>query len=190
MSSMLSEALPGLESAICCDSVKADPPLPKLLVSGPPRRSVAEISAESELSKISLSFLLDFFFDLVFFFFFVFLTFFFFLDDFAGNTGVGAKAELQEERSESSSVNLSPIVPSAIYAEWRRLRNRKQSFLKNPKDACRKPQTCFLTQKAMPESVCTAKQSARDPKSPRERDHKMPLNDANEKHGNLENPHQ
>ena len=114
---VLDVSLPGLESAGCCDSAKADPPLPKLLGSGLPRRPAAEISAESELSKISLSFLLDFFFDFVFFFFFVFLTFFFFLVDFAGNTGVGAKAELQEDRSESSSVNLSPIVSSAIYAE-------------------------------------------------------------------------
>ena len=117
MSSMSGRALPGLESAGCSDSVKADSPLPKLLCSGLPTRPAAKISAESALTESSLSFFLDFFFDFVFFFFFVFLSFFFFCVDFAGSTGVGSKAELQEDRSESSSVNLSPIVSAAIYPE-------------------------------------------------------------------------
>ena len=113
MSSMSGRAL----SAGCNDSARADAPLPELLCSRLPTRPAAKISSESSLIKSSVSFFLDFCLDFVFFFFLVFLSFFFFCDDFEGRTGFGSKAELQEHRSESSSVSPSPMVSDAIYPE-------------------------------------------------------------------------
>ena len=81
-------------------------------------RPAAKISSESSLTESSVSFFLDFFLRLCLFL----SSLFSYLSssiciDFEGSTGVGSKAELQEHRSESSSVNPPPMVSDAIYPE-------------------------------------------------------------------------